>query len=259
MPLRYPVYRLRLPSGAVVRVRKGPIAFLAAGVPAGLTLLQSVLRKTEEEVHDHFFDSLDTVARACLVDGFVAAESMSIGDRIAISGWAAKEGPMGAVLEGEREWVAPDFKRFVKSDAALLVDVVCERYSLRPSVFLDLGAATWAHDLDVAVAYRGCAKENAANKGEGEPAGGDAIPSDYEVPSVECPEGVTDLAGPGATDTVLVSDMYGQRYRVSRACMPSSEIEQGSHIISMDAVAKRWGAGAIISTGGTGTMSYGKH
>ena len=253
----YPVYRLPLPSGAVVRVRKGPIAFLAAGVPAGLMLLQSVLRKGEEAERDHFFDSLETVVKACLVDD-VPVECLSLGDRIAISTWAAKDGAAGALLEAElREWTAPDFKRFVKSDAALLVDVVCERYSLRPSTFMALEDAPWAHDLDVAVAYRGCAKESAASRGETPT---QSIPNDYEVPAgAECPEGVTDLAGPIEGDAVIVSDMYGKQYRVPRSRMPSSEIEQGAHVVSMDAVAKRWGAGAMITTGGTGNVSYGKH
>jgi hypothetical protein len=189
MPVTYSTYRLPLPSGGVVQVRK----------------------------------SLNLICQACIVDRLIDVNDLSLDDRKSIQYWALSPEIEPATIDGTRTCTAMDLEPLVRSGTgALVLDAVCRRYMVRPSVLLGISQdSTLSVDLDLAIGYRGLGGERADGRGE-----------------------------------VEAYDCWGNAHKVPAGWLPQTD--PNAHNVDADDLARRAVRGgrklAGISFGGTGDL-----
>lgn len=227
MPVTYDTYRLPLPSGGVVLVRKADtLALLGHGL-----LLFPLLGAAVDVIRDEDIDqqpnellkSLNLICQTCVLDKSVEVSDLSLADRVAIQSWALSPIVEPAVLDSTRTCTAIDLEPLVRSNTgALVLDAVCKRYMVRPSVLLGIAEdLTLSVDLDLAIGYRGLGGERIDGRGE-----------------------------------VEVEDCLGNTHKVPAGWLPQPEA--GARVIDADDLARRAIRGgrkiAGISFGGTGDL-----
>ena len=206
---RCAVYRLPLPSGGVVRVRKlnrttllghGLLAFplLAAAIEAG--------RDDEDAPVPQTWKQLIALCRAALMDGTIDPADLSVTDRLAIYQWASTARVIEpAIPDGEQPFAAADFMELVRSPTAVTIETLCRRYTMRPSTLMGIEDDDLAADLDMALAYRGLRQDSDQADGSGE---------------------------------IEVEDVYGNTHKVPASWFDTS-VEPGTKVVHVDQYAKR--------------------
>lgn len=201
------VYRLRLPSGGVVRVRKAtPLALAACGLFATTLLHAAIVAVSSEEVSDgaQRVASVGLICKACLVDA-VAPEDLTWVDRLAVHAWATAAGEDGAEYEGSPPLTPDLFVPLVQGPGALMLHHLCEMYGTRPSDVLGIGEdRDLALSLDVAIAFRGIRRDQSG--AEGIVAAKDMYGGVHHVPGAWLSGGT----GPSVIDADTYAKYYGE-------------------------------------------------
>jgi hypothetical protein len=146
---------------------------------------------------------------------------LTLDDCRVIQSWSLSPSVRPAIVDVECLCTAIDLEPLVRSGTgALVLDAVCKRYMVRPSVLLGISAdSTLSVDLDLAIGYRGLGGERVEGQGE-----------------------------------VEVQDCWGNTHRVPAGWLPQPE--PGARAVDADDLARRAVRGgrrlAGISFGGTG-------
>lgn len=214
------VYRLGLPSGAVVRICKATPLVLAANGLFSTALLDAAMGavgpdKEQPTKQAHAVTSIDFVCRACLMDD-INPDDMTLIDKMAVHSWATAPGNDGATYESIEPIKAEMFFPLVKGAGAVLLHLACEAYGVRPSVVLGIDVdLELSLALDVAIAYRGLRREQTGGEGE-----------------VEAP------------------DMFGDIHKVPANWLSSAQRNGDRPPVHIDDMVKFWGPDTVLSAGG---------
>lgn len=222
LPTRYTTYRVRLPSGGVVRARKlTPTLLAGAGILGGVLFAAAATAlRADDDTPTDGFQHLTTICRAALLDPSVDPDDLPAIDQLALCRWAQEPTATDtcAVPDGSAEPCADDFRPLVTGPSAVVLDMMARRYGVQPSVWL--GIADWpcAGDLDAAVAYRGIR---------------------HDIDS-------------GPNGEMDVQDVYGNVHRVPKRVLPQADAH--AHVIDADAYVDRYGPFVIRSGGEVGGL-----
>lgn len=222
-PHAYRVYRLTLPSGEVVRVRKPATAQLLAAGAYAFPLLSAALEiaKPSDDAlpslaaqRETIISHLRGLASLALCESDYT-ELLTVADLYAVVRWVLAIDTGDAVLEGEQAWAATDLLPFVQSSAAILVDRICERYGISPAALVEVPAAL-AVDFNLAVGYRGLRRESDSVNGE-----------------------------------VEAEDMWGNVHKVPANWLATHETTPGARIIRPEKIAADTGRPLAFTVGGS--------
>lgn len=223
-------YRLPLAQG-VVLVRKATLSTLCAYDLPIFPLLGQVIAGKEEKAKASWgkrYEAIISICALALVDPELEVDDFSMPDQAKLANWAVSPKIEPAEVDEMREM---SFARAVAGQVAILLDMVCKRYSLRPSALVGITDPTESLDFDLAVGVAGLRAEarQAANaRGETIDEDGDAI---------------------DAVGEVEVEDAWGNKHRVPRDFLPG--IPRGATVVHADQYAKAYGA-CTLSAGGHG-------
>lgn len=219
----YTVYRMALPSGGVVRVRKPGIIGLLGRAPSMLPLLAAALEVSRpsdtettksESAPRTVIQTLQDFARSVLLEPDLA-DVLLWADLLAIHRWGLSPEVTPARLESEAKWGANDLRPLIKGHGSILLDRIASRYGQRPSTLLGLtDNLALAADCDLAVGYRGLRYENNG-------------------------------------DEVEVEDMTGRKWRVPKSALATANQPAGAHVINADWYTDRYGE-LNLTAGGEG-------
>lgn len=228
MTYTYSIFRLRLPSGGVVRVRKPGTIGLLGRAPSLLPLLAAAAavsrpsdtETTQSEVTPRtVLDVLKDVAHAVLLDTTLV-DALLWADLLTLHAWALSTRHEPAVLESEAAWSATDLKPLITGAGAILLDRVAQRYGQRPSSYLGLDPlSALAADCDFAVGYRGLRYDNAG--------------ADEEVEAE-------------------IGDGSGRTMRVPRSALATADAPRGAKVINPDWYVDHYGPNLNFTAGGEG-------
>lgn len=169
-----------------------------------------------------------SICRTVLVDRDLEPTDLPMLDRIAVVRWAMQEGIGDAVEDVPETVTAADLVPFVKGQHALLVDMVCRRYPVRPSTLLGIDDPDMACDFDMAIGVRGLQNERKTNAMANPSAG----PPDPDGPMV------------------AVVDINGNTIEVPAGWHPQHQIPHGSRVTHADEYARKYGAMTFGTAGG---------
>ncbi len=213
--MRVPAYRLTVPSGGTLRVRKADRVLLAAcGLLWGPLLSMAVQGSSDDDMaSSSHLETINRVCGVCILDAELDAADLTWVDRMAVYQWALEPTVVAPARRDGWAAVQPQsLAPLVTGDHGLLLDAIACRYHMRPSALLQLNDSDVADDFDMALAYRALTHRSEQESGD-----------------------------------VEVEDMYGGVHKVPRDWLP--DIPQGSRAVNMDSYAKTWGAG-VYSAGG---------
>lgn len=225
--MTYPIYRLTLPSGGVVRARKASVTARVASGAFGLPLLSAAVSAVaDDDNHDNDspnsgtkLDTLLQLCRICLADRDIDPTDLTLVDQLALCQWGCTPGVVEpAIPDGEGTWDSADFLGLVRSSHALILDAASERYGTRPSVLLGIEGDV-AVDLDLAIAVRGLRHSSDGSAGD-----------------------------------VEVEDVMGEKHTVPSTWLSGADQRSGGRVTHMDTYAKLYGPSAWSAGGGCGTV-----
>lgn len=225
MSNRYAVYRLRLPSGGVVRVRlPSLLVFLVHDVYA-LPLLHaavdvSAALDTAPPVSSNMLDNMKRLARSVLVDDD-CLDLMPLYDLRTLAHWALRPNTAEAWREeDEISWQADDLSRLVRGSGGILLDAVGKRYSKTPAFLVGLDELSdLGREFTLAIGYRGARMEHDGDQGD-----------------------------------VEVEDAFGGKHRVPRSVLAHTEAPKGANVIRPEHYVRQGGE-VHIGVGGTGSLT----
>ena len=216
------IYRIRLPSGAVVRAMKATPLVLAAHGMFSMALMAAAMEAVPDgpgkSKQGSAMSSVDFTCKACLADK-LDLSLMSLADRMAVHSWATADGFDGGRLEGPLVIQPEFFEPLVKGPGAVLLHLMCDAYGVRPSEALGLSADKGLSlALDLAITYRGLRRDSEGAEGE-----------------------------------VEVSDVFGGTHKVPASWLSARDQQgiraDGTKVVDWDELAKFYGEGGL-SCGG---------
>lgn len=185
-------------------------ALFAAGLltfPLLATAVDATRTDDTPKRNGETYKHVSELCRASLVGDGPDPDVMSVSDRLALYHWASTPNAVApAVLESEVEWLSTDFTTLIQSEAAVTLDILCRRYSVRPSEMMALASdPILSMEIDLALSYRGARHEAQMRTGEQEIEVPDIYGNAVKVPA----SWFADSHDPNAK--VINADDYGRQ------------------------------------------------
>lgn len=241
----------RLPIGrGVVLVRKATLQAICAHDLPVFPLLAKLLRAADSGKAEGKgkgkgkkgagISSVAAICRMALVDPTLEPDDFTLSEQGFITKWALAE----EIPPAEIDELRPiDFNRMVTGKLAMIIDVVAQRYGLRPSTMVGIEDALEALDFDLAMGFGGLQAE-AKRKSRQD---GDEEESDE---SADDDDGAgSRRVGPGYVE---VENALGQKYIVPRRILP--EVPHGARVVKAEEYARAFGEVTLSAGGDTGEI-----